>query len=650
MNIDDRSRVRDLYRHPVGRDVVDKILLQMGRSRKWVANPLVSNLHLGTLRRLSRHMLEPGFWEAAYWLLNSHPDRLEIASPEADEGFAREMASGTPPWWKEAVFYQIYPRSFRDGNGDGVGDLIGICEKLDYLQALGVDALWLSPIYDSPNDDNGYDIRDYFAIMEEMGTMEDFDMLLSELHRRGMRLIMDLVINHSSDEHAWFQAALRDPDGPYADYYYFCQGDSEQAPNNWVSFFGGSAWRRFPEQERWGLHLFSSKQMDLNWENEALRQELYRMIRFWLEKGVDGFRLDVINYISKREGLPDGDSAIGELMQFYGIEQYFFGPRLHEYLREMRREAFDPYGAFSVGETPGVGMEMGRLLTAADRHEMDLIFNFDHLEMPGQVRFDRYRYDLNYLKRYYMDYHSRLSERDWIALFWDNHDNPHMLSKVLRRPELRARLAKLLLTLQLTLKGTPFLFQGQELGRINQAFRSIDQLRDIESVNKYEALLTEGLSEPDAFGIVLAGTRDHARTVMPWDASANDGFSCKKPWIESVDTEAAWTAAGQAEQPDSVLAYTTRLLALRKRVAALRLGEIHYVEAKRKNYLGYYRLLDGETYFLEFNLSDERLPRPKLRTREALHRTRLSGRLRYMEPYEAAIYKIVSGEAEQIVL
>ncbi len=648
MPIHDDSRVRDLYEHPAGHDIIDKILLQMGKSRKWITNPFSANLRLGTLKRLSSKFVGEDFWNSIYVLLNSGEDddfsvQIQDISKEKD------------PWWKEAVFYQIYPRSFCDANGDGVGDLAGILGKLDYLQDLGVDALWLSPVYDSPNDDNGYDIRDYRAIMSEMGTMEDFDRLLAGLKRRGMRLIMDLVINHTSDEHEWFQKALDDPDGPYVSYYFLRQGTEDIPPNNWVSFFSGPAWRWFPEQKRWGLHLFSSKQMDLNWENEAMRCELYEMIRFWLEKGVDGFRLDVINYISKRQGLPDGNKAIGELMQFYGIEHYFYGPKLHDYLREMRKEAFSPYDAFSVGETPGIGIETGRLLTASDRGELDLIFNFDHLEMPGKVRFDRYRYDLNYLKEYYIEYHSRLSDKDWISIFWDNHDNPHMLSKINPDPAWRARLAKLLLTMQLTLKGTVFLFQGQELGRVNQNFQDISELRDIESVNKYEELLNAGQLRTQAWETVLAGSRDHARVPMPWDESRYGGFSTVKPWLEGR-TEEGRSVMAQAEDPDSVLNYAKALLALRKEQQALRLGEIRYVDQKRNNYLAYFRELDGVAFFCEFNLSDQKLPRRKLESVQAgtkqsryeyclgnvprYHRVGPDLETEYLEPYEALVYQI----------
>lgn len=636
MRIDDNSRVQDVYEHPVGRDVIDKVFLQLAKPSWLVDNALVGSLRLGTVRKLLSKVVTEDFWDTLYWLLDNEPDLPSDKNPDPSR-----------PWWKEAVFYQIYPRSFCDSNGDGIGDLGGIISKLDYLQALGVDALWLSPIYDSPNDDNGYDIRDYHAIMAEMGTMEDFDRLLAGVHARGMRLIMDLVVNHTSDEHAWFRNALADPEGPYGQYYFLRRGDAETPPNNWVSFFSGPAWRWFPEQERWALHLFSAKQMDLNWEHAPLRQDIAEMVRWWLAKGVDGFRLDVINYISKREGLPNGNAMIGSLMQYYGIENYFYGPRLHRHLRELRREAFDPYGAFSVGETPGVGLEMGRLLTGQDRGELDLVFNFDHLETPGHVRFDHYRYDLNYLKKYYMKYHRRLGSNDWMSVFLDNHDNPRMLSKVNPDPRRRERLAKLLVTLQLTMKGTPFLFQGQELGAVNQDFTDISQLRDVESLNFFAERKNQQGTE-EAWGSVLAGTRDHARVPMLWTAGDNGGFSSVEPWLCRPAPDPGWSAAEQEADEHSVLCYTRQLLALRHAHHVLRFGNIRFVAGNKRDYFAYFREEKGKRIFCEFNLSDKAILRPFTSRKYRVLLGNVShGRVKRMdrlgdrmEPYEAVIYEI----------
>ncbi|MFB0920720.1 MAG: alpha-glucosidase, partial [Oscillospiraceae bacterium] len=463
------SRVRQLYAHPVGRDIIRKVLLLMGKSDRLVRNPIIGNIKLKTLPKLAAGKVDEGFISSLLELVNSEKD-LPLS----------DSASEAPAWWKEAVFYQIYPRSFKDSNGDGIGDLRGITEKLDYLKALGVDALWLSPVYDSPNDDNGYDIRDYRKIMAEFGTMEDFDELLEGVHARGMRLIMDLVVNHTSDEHEWFRKAVAEPDSKYGDYYIF-----RDEPNNWNSFFSGSAWRFIEERSQYALHLFSQKQMDLNWENPDVRHEVKELVCWWLEKGVYGFRMDVINYISKRPGLPDGDKLIGLLTNFTGMEHYYYGPRLHEYLRELKNRAFAPYNAFTVGETPGIGMEMSKLLTADYREELDMVFSFDQLETPGHIRFDDYRYDLNYYKEYITDWMENYGSHCRTALFFENHDNPRMVSKVNPDPQYRNVLAKLLATMLLTLKGTPFIFQGQELGMINRDFLSMGELRDVESLNYY---------------------------------------------------------------------------------------------------------------------------------------------------------------------
>ena len=310
------STIGELYNSPIGHDTLGKVLMQLGISEKMITNGLVSKLKLKSVAKLAGRALGDGFFDTLLHLVNSEPD-----VPVVSKGAI------TKKWWKEAVFYQIYPRSFYDTNGDGIGDLRGIIEKLDYLQELGVNALWLSPIYDSPNDDNGYDIRDYRKIMSEFGTMEDFDELLSEIHKRDMRLIMDLVVNHTSDEHEWFRKALEDPESEYRDYYYFRKDDgSKTVPNNWTSFFSGPAWNYYEEVDSWALHLFSKKQMDLNWENSKVREEIIDMVNWWLDKGVDGFRMDVINYISKEEGLPQGNDVIGNMMGFHGIEHYYYGP------------------------------------------------------------------------------------------------------------------------------------------------------------------------------------------------------------------------------------------------------------------------------------------------------------------------------------
>lgn len=586
-----KSKLRDLYRHPVGYDVINKILLQAGLSKGLIENPVIGALPLSFLNRIAGKKLGNGFFDALLALLNQSNDRLDP--------YSSKDKKITPTWWKEAVFYQIYPRSFMDGNGDGVGDLPGIISKLDYLKELGVDALWLSPIYDSPGDDNGYDIRDYQKIDSQFGTMEDFDLLLTELHARNMRLVMDLVVNHTSDEHHWFKEALKSSESTYRDYYFL-----RKEPNNWTSFFSGSAWNHYPEEDLWGLHLFSKKQMDLNWENPKLRQDIYQMIRWWLEKGVDGFRLDVINYISKETGLPDGDSFIGNLMGFTGIEHYFYGPKLHNHLQEIQKEAFTPYQAFSVGETPGIGMKMGKLLTDDSRGELNMMFSFDHLETSGHARFDQYEYDLNYYKSYIMDWMENFADTSWMSLFYDNHDNPRMLSKVDHTHTHRQELAKMLAMIQMTLKGTPFLYQGQELGMINKDFHEISNFRDVESINKYKELC-EKMPKEEAFLQILAGSRDHARTPMQWSAKPGCGFSNAVPWIDSDGDELVCNAEIQMQDSESVLSFYRDLIALRRKTPALIYGDIEFTHKKRKDILIYTRYLEGETYLIICNLSND---------------------------------------------
>jgi oligo-1,6-glucosidase len=547
-----KSKIRDVYAHPVGRDVIDKLLLQFNKPSWLITNPLVSNLRLSFIQKFGR--TGPGFFNAIIELLNSESD-----TPD-------DKSTAEPAWWKEAVFYQIYPRSFsKDG-------LRGIIARLDYLRELGIDAIWLSPVYDSPNDDNGYDIRDYYAILKELGGMDDMDALISGLHERGMKLVMDMVVNHTSDEHRWFQEALRDENSPYRDYYFF-----RKSPNNWTSVFGGSAWNYYPQQDIWALHLFSKKQMDLNWENPALREEIFAMARWWLEKGVDGFRLDVINYISKTPGLPDGDTFIGSLMGFTGVERYYYGPRLHEYLRELRRKAFDPYRAFSVGEAPGIGIQQGRLLTDNYRKELDLIFSFDHLENPGHSRFDDYAYNLAYLKQFYI---THLNE-GWNTLFYNNHDNPRMISKIDPSLEYAQPLAKLLALLQLTLRGTPFLYQGDEYGAHNEPFTSIDELSDVESLNLYAELKTK-IGADKALKHVLAGTRDHARAPLRWDE------------IEK-----------QRKEGQSVWNFYHRLIALRKRAPALVYGDLLFINPKDKKRFAFVRKTPDNCLIIEANLTNK---------------------------------------------
>lgn len=563
------SKIGTLYATPIGHDTIFKVLMQLGLSEKLITNKLVSNLKLKTLANLTKKQLGEDFFQILLTLINSEED-----TPFVSHGKITEK------WWKEAVFYQIYPRSFHDTNKDGIGDLRGIIEKLDYLQELGVTALWISPIYDSPNDDNGYDIRDYHKIMEEFGTMDDFDELLDEVHKRGMRLIMDLVINHTSDEHEWFRSALKDENSPYRDYYFF-----RKEPNNWTSFFSGSAWNYYEKEDVWALHLFSKKQMDLNWDNEKVRLDLIKMINWWLEKGVDGFRMDVINYISKEEGLPMGNEVIGKMMGFTGIEKYYYGPNLHKYLKQVRAQAFDKYGAFSVGETPGIGMNMCQLLTGEERGELDMVFSFDHLETPGHVRFDEYEYDLNYYRDYIVDWMTNYGNNCWMSLFYNNHDNPRMISKISMDNAYRVPLAKLLAVMQFTLKGTPFVFQGDEMGLVNYEFTSMEQISDVEAKGYYKELLEKNKTKEEAFRMILTGTREHGRVLLPWEETLEEALDIVKSQVADKEVRDTYK----------------KLIALRKEDKTLIYGDFELMCDKKDRFV-YKRTLHGKEYIIDCNL------------------------------------------------
>ena len=634
MKPDRNATVAEVYAHPLGRDIIDKMLLQTGRSAAWVRNPLVSRLRLRQLDKFLGRMFGPGFVDTLVDLLADCPE----SPPRLDGPIAAT-------WWKRAVFYQIYPRSFADSNGDGIGDLPGILAKLPYLDDLGIDCLWLSPIFTSPNKDMGYDIADYRSVMAEMGTIDDLRRLIAACHERGMRIILDLVANHTSDEHPWFKDALADPEGAHGDYYFLRDGDPETPPNNWTSFFSGPAWRRIGE--KWALHLFAPEQPDLNWDNPAVRREVADIVRFWLAEGVDGFRLDVINYISKRSGLPDGNATVGQVMGFTGVEHYFHGPRLHDHLAQLRREAFTRKGVepgheapgadarpIMIGETPGAGVEVARLLTSSQRDELDLIFSFDHLETPGHVRWDEYAYDLNFLKHYYIDYQSRLGSDDWMSLFFENHDNPRMISKVNPDPRFRDQLGKALATILLTMRGTPFIFQGQEIGAVNQDFPDESALRDVESLN---LLATEG---PGAWGKIMAGSRDHARVPMRWDRDEHWGFTRGTPWIKAFDDSVGYSVAAQEHNPDSVLRYYRRLIWLRRSNPTLSLGSIRFIDADVKDYFAWFREHNGERWFIEVNLSGHPLRRRHRERNLEIIAGTAKDRSGPMEPYEALVCQV----------
>lgn len=600
------SRISDLYHNPIGHDAVYKILMQLKINEKLITNPFVSHMKIKTIAKLTHKQLGNDFFEALFTLVNSEDDRPFVSKGEIKK-----------KWWKEAVFYQIYPRSFYDSNHDGIGDLRGIINKLDYLQSLGIDAIWLSPIYDSPNDDNGYDIRDYKKIMSEFGTMEDFDELLEKVHNRNMKLIMDLVVNHTSDEHMWFQDVLNNPQSPYKDYYHI--RDGKDKPNNWTSFFSGSAWNYYEKQNFWALHLFSKKQMDLNWDHPQVRNSIIEMINWWLDKGVDGFRMDVINYISKKDGLPQGNEVIGSMMGYTGIEHYYYGPHLHKYLKEIHEKSFALHDAFSVGETPGLGMQMAQLVTGEERKELDMIFSFDHLETPGHVRFEDYKYDLNYFRDYMIDWIDNYGNNCWMSIFYNNHDNPRMISKITNKKEYHEQLAILLVVMQLTLKGTPFLFQGDEMGLSNYDFQSLEQITDVESKGYYQEHI-QNQSHEEVFKTILAGTREHTRVLLPWNESLPSYHQGLKQTINT-----------------NVLNVYKELIQLRHSDHTFVYGDF-VVLNKKKNHFTYKRTLNNE-YIVDCNLSEFTLKKYKVNDKYELVFPNTIENSSILNPYEVRIYK-----------
>ncbi|MBB3125806.1 oligo-1,6-glucosidase [Paenibacillus rhizosphaerae] len=507
-------------------------------------------------------------------------------------------------WWKEAVVYQIYPRSFKDSDGDGVGDIQGIVSKLDYLQELGVDVIWLSPVYKSPNDDNGYDISDYLEIMDEFGTMQDWTQLLDGLHERGMKLLMDLVVNHTSDEHAWFAESRSSRDNPYRDYYIWRPDKSGNTPpNNWRSFFSGSAWKYDEMTGEYYLHLFSKKQPDLNWDNPKLRQLVYEMMTFWLDKGVDGFRMDVINLISKVPGLPDdGEDGLGD-----GSPYFMNGPHVHDYLREMNEQVLSKYDVMTVGETPGVSVEEALKYTGADRKELQMVFQFEHMDIDAGDG-DKWAvvpWTLQKLRGVLHKWQTGLAEDGWNSLYLNNHDQPRMVSRFGNDGEYRVPSAKMLATLLHTLKGTPYIYQGEELGMTNIQFSSIEDYRDIEILNMYEERVTQGNADPGTImEAIHTKGRDNARTPMQWSAGPNAGFTTGTPWIRINPNYREINAEAAMGDPDSVFRYYQRLIALRKQNPVMVYGDYRLLLEDHKLIYAYTRTLGEVTWLIALNFSE----------------------------------------------
>ncbi len=550
-------------------------------------------------------------------------------------------------WWKEAVVYQIYPRSFMDSNGDGIGDLNGITSRLDYLKELGIDVIWLSPVYQSPNDDNGYDISDYRAIMQEFGTMEDFDKMIEGIHARGMRLVMDLVVNHTSDEHAWFLESRKSKDNPYRDYYIWREGREGQAPNNWGSYFSGSAWQYDDATDMYYLHLFSKKQPDLNWENPKVREEVFSMMNWWCaEKGIDGFRMDVINLISKQPGLPDGPKAPKEL---YGYANCANGPRVHEFLKEMNEKVLSRYELITVGEAPGVTIEEAKRYAGFNENELNMVFQFEHVGLDGGEygKWTDKRVPLTEFKRVMSKWQTELDGQAWNSLYLGNHDQPRSISRFGDdSPEYREVCAKMLATCLHMMQGTPYVYQGEEFGMTNMPFSDISEVRDIESINAYHEMSDAGLiSKEDMLRFICLKGRDNARTPMQWDDSRNAGFTTGTPWIGINPNYKTINARAAVADKNSIFHYYQKLIALRKEEPIIVYGHYALLEPENESLYVYTRSLDEQKLLVICSFTKEpvkyQIPAEFADAQILIgnyERDKAEGELE-MKPYEALVLK-----------
>ena len=510
-------------------------------------------------------------------------------------------------WWKESVVYQIYPRSFMDSNGDGIGDIQGIIMKLDYLKELGIDTIWLSPVYESPNDDNGYDISNYQKIMAEFGTMEDWEELLNQVHMREMKLIMDLVVNHTSDEHEWFVQAKSSKDNPYRDYYIWRDPKEDgSVPNNWASNFGGSAWEYNEETKDYYLHLFSKKQPDLNWENEKLREEIYSMMKWWLDKGIDGFRMDVINFISKAEGLPDGETKPGENFAS-GSKHYRNGPKIHEYMKEMNQKILSQYDVMTVGEMPGVTPEQAKDYTGEERNELNMVFQFEHVGLDNgpSGKWDLKPLDLMELKQSLSRWQYALAEKGWNSLYFNNHDQPRSLSRFGDDGKYRIESAKMLATLLHMMKGTPYVYQGEELGMTNVKFETIDSYKDIETLQAYSELKEQGWSEAKVMESIHQKSRDNARTPMQWNSEDHAGFTTSSPWLAVNPNFTTINAESEMANPDSIFHYYKQLIQLRRQNDLIVYGDFQMILEDDQEIFAYVRTYQNKKLLVICNFYDQ---------------------------------------------
>lgn len=510
-------------------------------------------------------------------------------------------------WWKESVVYQIYPRSFCDSSGDGIGDLNGITGKLDYLKELGIDVIWLSPVYKSPNDDNGYDISDYQAIMDEFGTIEDFDRMLATAHEKGIKIMMDLVVNHTSDEHKWFIESRKSTDNPYRDYYIWRPAKEDGSlPNNWGSCFSGPAWEYDKTTDMYFLHLFSKKQPDLNWDNPAVRQDVFDMMNWWLKKGVDGFRMDVISLISKEPGLPDKEPGINGYATFNVSAN---GPHVHEYLQEMRQKALNNADTITVGECSGVTLEEAKKYARSDEKELNMVFQFEHMDVDSDEKAGKWttrKMDLRNLKKILTRWQKGLQDIAWNSLYWENHDQPRSVSRFGNdSDEYREISAKMLATCIHMMQGTPYVYQGEELGMTNCPFNTLDNFRDLESINAFHELTEQGkMTEEDMMAAIGYKGRDNARTPMQWDDSAYAGFSTANPWIMVNPNYTKINAKDQINREDSVFKYYQKLIKLRHESELIVYGTYDLILDDDKDIYAYIRTLGDEKLIVYCNFSE----------------------------------------------
>lgn len=509
-------------------------------------------------------------------------------------------------WWKEGVVFQIYPKSFKDSNGDGIGDIRGIIEKLDYIKELGANIIWLCPVYTSPNDDNGYDISDYRDIMDEIGTMADFNELLDGLHKRDIKLVMDLVVNHSSDEHKWFVESRKSKNNPYRDFYIWRKGKDGNPPNNWGSFFSGSVWEYDETTDEHFLHLFSKKQPDLNWENEKLRNEVYDMMKFWFDKGIDGFRMDVINLISKVPELPDGARGEKDLYG-NGFPHTANGPRVHEYLQEMNREVLSKYDIMTVGETPGVDPEKARLYVNEDRKELNMLFQFELMDIDsGNGKWDLRPWKLTTFKNIMYKWYEALKEQGWNSLFLNNHDQPRMVSRFGNDKEYRVESAKMLATFLHTWQGTPYIYQGEEIGMTNVKF-DISEYKDIEIINMFKEKTEQGVPKEELMKSIYAKGRDNARTPIQWDATENAGFTTGKPWLRVNPNYKEINVENALKDKNSIFYYYKKLINLRKQNEVLVYGDINILFKEDENIFVYTREYNNERLLVILNFFEKEI-------------------------------------------